>query len=162
MEYFFDRKLPLARGKTNAIQRIVLAAFVITIGWLATARAAQSAQSDPRVNAGASPEIGDVTVTAPTPPTEQELAGNSLSDFILHHATTHYANSNTTGNLAHWRGGLQSICPQITGITPGYSAFVTARLRAVAAYVGRARAVGPALQKQRANTFHEQPPGENG
>jgi hypothetical protein len=107
------------------IQRIVLAAFVISIGCLATARA--------DVNAG---EIGDVTVTAPTPPTAQELAGNSLDDFILHHATTHYVKTSTVGNLAHWRGGLQSICPKTVGLTPAYSAFVTARIRAVAAYVG--------------------------
>jgi hypothetical protein len=126
MEYFSDREL----------QRIVLAAFVISIGWLATARAdvgAPPAQSDHHVNAG---EIGDVTVMAPTPPTDQELAGNSLADFVLHHATTHFVNGNTAGNLAHWRGGLQSICPLTTGLAPAYNAFVTARLRAVAAYVG--------------------------
>jgi hypothetical protein len=131
MEYFFDRELPMARRRKFAIQRIVLAACVMTIGWLTTARADIGAPS-----AGTSPEIGDVAVTAPTPPTDQELAGNSLNDFVLHHATTHYANTPTTGNLARWRGGLQSICPQTVGLTPGYSAFVTARLRAVAAYVG--------------------------
>jgi hypothetical protein len=130
-----QRELPMARRRKYEIQRIVLAACVITIGWLATARAAHSAPSDPHVNAGA-PEIGDVTVTAPTPPTDQELAGNSLDEFIVHHATTHYANTPATGNLARWRGGLQSICPQTVGLTPGYGAFVTARLRALAAYVG--------------------------
>jgi hypothetical protein len=122
MEHFFDRELPMARRKKYAIRRIVLAAFVITIGW--------------HVNAGASPETPDVTVTAPTPPTNQELAGNSVDEFVLHHATTHYVNTSTAGNLAFWRGGLQSICPQTVGLTPGYSAFVTARLRALAAYVG--------------------------
>jgi hypothetical protein len=155
MEYFFYRERPMARRRKYKIQRIVLAAFVITIGWLATARAdigalpraggavdaastpaAQSAQSDPHVNADASPAIGDVTVTAPILPSDQELAGNGLDEFILHHATTHYANSSTTGNLAYWRGGMQSICPLTTGLTPGYGAFVTARLRALAAYVG--------------------------
>jgi hypothetical protein len=136
MEYFFDRELPMARRRSHGIQRIVLAALVITIGWLAMARAAQSAQSAPRVDASASPEIGDVTVTAPPLPTDQELAGNSLDEFIVHHATTHYANTPTTGNLAYWRGGLQSICPQTVGVTPGYAAFVTARVRALAAYVG--------------------------
>ena len=133
MQHFFDRELPMARRR---IQWIVLGAFVITIGWLATARAAQSGQSDPHVNAGASPEIGDVTVVAPTPPTDQELAGDSLDEFIVHHATTHFANTPTTGNLARWRGGLQSICPQTVGLPAGYGAFVTARIRALAAYVG--------------------------
>src|SRR5271156_4933711 len=135
MKYFFDRELPMARRRKYGIQRIVLAAFVITIGWLATARAdiaalpqaggsvdaasmpaAQSAQTDPHVNATASPEIGDVTVTPPTPPTDQQLAGNSLYEFIVHHATTHYGNSSTDRNLARWRGGTQSICPVTEGL----------------------------------------------
>jgi hypothetical protein len=136
MEHLFDREPPMARRTKYEIQRIVLAAFVISIGCLATVRAAQSAQSDPHVNAVTSPEIGDVTVTAPTAPTEQELAGNSLDEFIVHHATTHFANTPTTGNLARWRGGLQSICPQTVGLPAGYGAFVTARIRALAEYVG--------------------------
>src|ERR1700690_1629599 len=101
MEYFLDRESPMARRRKYEIRRIVLTALVITIGLFATA--AQSAQSDRRVSAGSSPEIGDVTVKAPTPPTDQELAGNSLDEFILHHATTHYVNTSTTGNLARWR-----------------------------------------------------------
>jgi len=76
------------------------------------------------------------TITAPIPPSAQELADGSLNDFILHHATTHYGNKSTTGNLSRWRGGLQSICPMTEGLTPAYNAFVTARLRAIAAYVG--------------------------
>jgi hypothetical protein len=87
-------------------------------------------------NAGGSPEFPDVTVTAPRPPTDQELARNGLSRFIENHATVHYENPGTTGNLAHWRGGKQSVCPQTEGLIPAYNAFVTARLRAVAEYVG--------------------------
>ena len=107
------------------IQRILLATFVMTIGWLATARADI-----------ASPEIPDVTVTTPAPPTDQELAGPGLYEFIVHHATVRFVNTGTTGNLARWRGGRQSICPLTEGLTPEYNAFVTARLRALAAYVG--------------------------
>jgi hypothetical protein len=103
------------------LQRIVLAAFVMTIGSIATARAE---------------EIGDVTVKAPPPPTDQELAGHGLDEFIVHHATTHFVDTTTTGNLARWRGGRQSICPLTEGLRPGYNDFVTARLRALAAYVG--------------------------
>jgi len=125
MDYFQDREPPMVRKTKYVFRRMVLTGVVITIGWFATARAN-----------GASPEIGDVSVTAPPPPTEQELAGNSLQDFILHHATTHYVETSTTGNLARWRGGRQSICPVTEGLTPGYNAFVTARLRALAAYVG--------------------------
>jgi|HubBroStandDraft_4_1064222.scaffolds.fasta_scaffold06625_6 hypothetical protein len=122
--------------------------LVITIGWLAaSAAAAQSARSDPLshtglpsithdVTAGTSPETPDVTVTTPSSPTEQEVTGDSLYQFIEHHATVHYVSTPTTRNLARWRGGMQSICPLTVGLAPGYNAFVTARLRALAAYVG--------------------------
>ena len=154
MKCLFDCELAMARSRYE-IRRIVLAALVITIGWLATAwadvgdlpraggssdaastPAAQSAQTDPHVNASASPEIPDVTVTPPTPPTDQELAGDSLYQFIVHHATVRYVYTGTTRNLARWRGGRQSICPLTVGLNPRYNAFVTARLRALAAYVG--------------------------
>jgi hypothetical protein len=95
-----------------------------------------SAQPDPDVNANASTEIPDVTVTAPRPPTDQELAGKSVAQFVVHHATVHYVNTGVRGNLAHWHGGRQSICPVTRGLVPQYDAFVTARLRALAAYVG--------------------------
>ena len=138
MERLFDRK-----------QRVVLAAVVITIGSLATAGtpAAQSARTDPishtgvpsvapGANPSTSPEIPDPTVMPPTPPTSQELAGDSLSEFIMHHATVHYVSTGTARNLARWRGGKQSICPLTVGLNPTYNAFVTARLRALATYVG--------------------------
>lgn len=130
-------------------KRTALAAVVVAIGFVATSRtpAAQSARTNPishtalpsitpGVNAGTPAEIPDAAVTIPSPPAEQELAGDSLSDFIMHHATVRYASTGTTRNLARWRGGRQSICPLTVGLTPGYDAFVTARLRAVATYVG--------------------------
>ena len=126
MAYFFDRER----------QWTLLAAFVITTGWLVTAHAGMGAQSDPPANVDTSADFPDVTVFAPRLPTDQELAGHSLEEFVLHHATTHYANIDTTGNLARWRGGKQSICPLTEGLTPGYNAFVTARIRALATYVG--------------------------
>jgi hypothetical protein len=110
----------------------VLAVFIVICGLFETARA----DIDELPRAAGSPAIGDVGVKTPTPPTGQELAGNSLDDFILHHATTHYVNTTTTGNLARWRGGRQSICPITEGLSAGYNAFVTARVRALASYVG--------------------------
>jgi hypothetical protein len=98
--------------------------------------AAKSAQPDPNVKASASPDIPDITVTTPRLPTDEELAGHSLRQFIVHHATVHYVNTGTGGNLAHWRGGRQSICPKTVGLDPAYNAFVTARLRALAVSVG--------------------------
>ncbi len=122
MDYLFDRELPITRSGTYRIQRIVLAALVVTIGWLATARA--------------SPEIPDVAMMPPSPPTDQELAGDSLHQFVAHHATVHHFNTGVTRNLAHWLGGKDSICPLTLGLDPGQNAFVTARLRTLAAYVG--------------------------
>ena len=100
-----------------------LAVFVVIFGLEAT-------------QASGFPEIGDVSVQPPSPPSVEALAGNSLDEFILHHATTHFVDTSTTGNLARWRGGKQSICPVTEGLSPGYNAFVTARLRALAEYVG--------------------------
>lgn len=97
------------------IQRFVLAAFVITIGWLAAAHA---------------------DINAPPPPADQELAGHDLYQFIVHHATVPFVNTGMMGNLARWRGGKQSICPVTAGLSSHENAFVTARLSALAAYVG--------------------------
>ena len=76
---------------------------------------------DPGVNESAAPEIPDVTVTAPRAPSDAELAGDSLYQFIVHHATVHYVNTGARGNLAHWRGGIQSICPLTTGLDAGFN-----------------------------------------
>ena len=126
--------------QTVAIRSVSVGAKVLArtngAGAAATMPVPESVESRPRDDASTAAEIPDVTVTAPRPPTDQELAGNSLEEFILHHATTHYINTSTTGNLARWRGGMQSICPLTEGLAPGFNAFVTARLRALATYVG--------------------------
>jgi hypothetical protein len=109
-----------------------LAAVLATIACFATAAAA-----------AATP---DVAVLPPSPPTDQELAGDSLPQFIAHHATTHFANLPTARNLARWRGGRQSICPHTVGIVPADDAFVTARIRALAAYVGAPLQADPACK----------------
>jgi hypothetical protein len=106
------------------------------IGAVAKMSPPESGDSHPRDTASATPELPDVTVIAHRSPTDQELAGDSVAAFVLHHATTHYVDISTTGNLARWRGGRQSICPVTAGLSPGYNAFVTARLRALAEYVG--------------------------
>lgn len=139
----------LVVNAAGGARQIVLALVVMTIGWLGTANtaAAQSARSDaishaglPSIssdlNAGTSPEIPAAAVVTPASPTERQLAGDSLPQFIAHHATVRYVSTGTTRNLARWRGGKQSICPLTVGPHPGDNAFVTARVRALAAYVG--------------------------
>ena len=85
---------------------------------------------------GASAQFPDVAEMTPRPPTEQELAGDSLRQFITHHATVHYVNTGVKGSLAHWRGGKQSVCPMAAGLSPAYNAFVAARIRVLATNVG--------------------------
>lgn len=113
---------------------------VVSAGGTGTAGhipAVMASQPDPGVSATTAPEFPDVTVIAPRPPTDQELAGDSLYQFIVHHATVHYVNTGVTGSLTRWRGGRpQTICPLTLGLDPGYNGFVSARLRALAANVG--------------------------
>jgi hypothetical protein len=132
-------------GTRSGIRRAVLATLTVTIACLSAARADNTAQTqartamqapDSRSLAGDSEQFPDVTAMAPRLPTEQELAGDSLHQFIVHHATVHYVNTGVRGNLAHWRGGKQSICPATVGLSPAYNGFVTARIRALAANVG--------------------------
>ena len=82
-------------------------------------------------------------MTVASAPTDAELAGDSLSQFIVHHATVHYVNTGVTGGLANWRGGKRSICPITKGLNPEQDDYVTARIRALAAYVGAPVQPGP-------------------
>jgi hypothetical protein len=84
-------------------------------------------------------QLPDVTVIAPPAPTPGQLAGGDLFDFVVHHGTTDYSVSvgASTGGLMRWRGGRsQSPCPMTVGLDAAYNDFVTARVRAVGAYVG--------------------------
>jgi hypothetical protein len=95
-----------------------------------------SPQATPSVTSIPQTELPEIAVTAARLPTEEELAGNSLGQFVDHHATTHNFTTPVDRNLGRWRGGMQSICPATTGLSANYNAFVTSRLRAVAEYVG--------------------------
>lgn len=81
----------------------------------------------------------DVSVIAPSRPTAQELAQDGLYQFIVHHGSTHYGSATGAvgGSLLRWRGGRsETICPGTTGLDEGYNDFVSARVRAIAAFVG--------------------------
>lgn len=90
-------------------------------------------QSFPGLTAAAAdppaPPLADVTVVAPRPPDPRELEGEAVPNFITAHARP----SVVIGQLPRWRVG---ICPLTSGLSPGFNAFVSARLRAVAAAVG--------------------------
>jgi hypothetical protein len=71
----------------------------------------------------------EVTVTAPRLPTPQELAGDSVTNFVAAHARP----SSASGHLARWQ---EPVCAETKGMTPGFNAFVSARIAAIAAIVG--------------------------
>jgi len=124
---------------------VAIAAARPTFGTLARMGAPNGAgrpavDTSPRATANVTPvpqtELPEIAVTAARLPTDAELAGNSLSQFVDHHATTHNFTTPVDRNLGRWRGGMQSICPATAGLSANYNAFVTSRLRAVAEYVG--------------------------
>ena len=84
-------------------KRPILTALAAALAFAAVPRTplAQSARTDaishtglPSIasdaNAGTTSPTPDVTVTTPVPPAAQELSGDSLSQFIAHHATVRY------------------------------------------------------------------------
>jgi hypothetical protein len=84
-------------------------------------------------------QFPDVNVIAPPAPTAAELAPDGVFHFIVHHGSTHYGSAvgAVGGSLLRWRGGRsETICPGTTGLDEGYNSFVSARVRAVAAFVG--------------------------
>ncbi|HTV95450.1 MAG TPA: STN domain-containing protein [Steroidobacteraceae bacterium] len=99
----------------------------------------ENPHADPAPSPLPSMQLPDVAVTAPRPPTAEELAGNSVFQFIVHHGSTHYPASVQAagGGLLRWRGGRpETVCPVTVGLPQGFDDFVTARVRAVAAFVG--------------------------
>ena len=94
----------------------------------------QPASGAPSNAAGKFP---DATVFSTTPPTDQELMGDSVYQFIVGHATKKVTSSDAFATSARWRGGRpETICPLTLGLDAAYNSFVSARLRALAAYVG--------------------------
>ncbi len=104
--------------RKSRIASVAALALVVSMGWVGAASPAAPA--------------------APVAPSEGELAADGLYQFIVHHATAPYgASTGVTGSLARWRGGRpESICPVTVGLEPAYNAFVTARVRELAAEVG--------------------------
>jgi hypothetical protein len=99
-----------------------LFASLAVLGWSACGAAAPNP----------TPDVPSVTVTAPRPPTAQELAGDAVPNFVKSHSTP----STVIGQLTRWRSG---ICPLTRGLNPAMNAFVSARVLAVAAAVGAPR-----------------------
>jgi hypothetical protein len=108
----------------------LIGALALCAGWMGTAAAEV---------AGATLQAPDVSIVAPPSPSGDQIASDSLFQFVLHHASTHYSSSvgAVGGGLLRWRGGrAETICPSTVGLDQAYEDFVSARVRAVAAYVG--------------------------
>jgi hypothetical protein len=110
------------------VRSIVFAALVLSVAAESGLAFAESAPT-PNTAGITALEIPTVTVTAPKPPDPEQLAGDSVPKFIAAHARP----TQITGQLARWREG---VCPVTSGLTPGFNAFVSARIEAVAAIVG--------------------------
>ncbi len=142
----------------GALSKPTTAASTHTGGSGVAARTPESTPQ-PNPNVADPSEIPDITVTAPRPPTAEELAGDSLHQFIKHHATA--GNLNLTDNILRkvprWIGGRRSICPVTIGLSPDQNAFVTERLRALAAYVGAPVQPGPQCEENVTIQFTNNP-----
>jgi hypothetical protein len=133
---------PSARSSPNSALalRLLLASMVIAASGIDAAfgqpashpsDAAQPVSSAAQTST--SPPLPEVTVTAPRPPTPQELAGDAVANFVH----THAGPSVVAGQLARWGVGRgPGICPLTQGLSPRLNDFVTARILAVAASVG--------------------------
>jgi hypothetical protein len=99
---------------------------ICAVAWSASAGAMQP---DDNVAANPSAPLPPVTVTAARRPDTRQLANEIVPAFVKSHGKP----APTTGQLARWRVG---ICPLTRGLSPAANAFVTARVRAVAATVG--------------------------
>ena len=75
------------------------------------------------------PIVPEVTVTAPRPPEPQQLAGESVPNFVKSHGKP----TVLSGQLGRW---VTEICPRTEGLAPAFNGFVSARVEAIAASVG--------------------------
>jgi hypothetical protein len=115
----------IACYQTEDLPIMALKMFSLSVVLAVVHTAAQTAQAD---NAPA-PPLPEVAVTAPRPPTPQELAGEAVRNFIASHAVPSVA----IHQLTRWRIG---ICPISLGLSSAFNEFVVARIDAVANAVG--------------------------
>jgi hypothetical protein len=116
--------------------RAVLLSFLIAsmlVGGIALRLAKASDAVSSAAQPSPPPALPEITVTAPRPPTPEELAGNAVPNFIRAHS----APTVIYKQLARWGVGRDpGICPITTGLSPSFNDFVSARILAVAAAVG--------------------------
>jgi hypothetical protein len=79
--------------------------------------------------AAPSPDLPEVTVIAPRPPTASEVAGNNVMIFVNSHSQP---KDSGTGTLSRWK---EAVCVKTEGLPPAFEDYVSARVEAIAAAV---------------------------
>ena len=75
------------------------------------------------------PDVAEITVTAPRPPTASELAGDNIKRFVDSHSEP---KNSATGTLSRWK---EAVCVKTLGLPLAYEDYVSARVEAIAAAV---------------------------
>jgi hypothetical protein len=75
------------------------------------------------------PDLAEIIVIAPRPPTASEVAGDNVMTFIDSHSKP---KTSGTGTLSRWK---DAICIKTEGLPPALGDYVSARVEAIAAAV---------------------------
>jgi hypothetical protein len=75
------------------------------------------------------PDLAEITVIAPRPPTTSEVAGDNIKIFINAHSKP---KDSVTGTLSRWK---EAVCVKTEGLPPAFEDYVSARIEAIAAAV---------------------------
>jgi len=75
------------------------------------------------------PDLAEITVIAPRPPTASEVAGDNIKIFINSHSKP---KDSVTGTLSRWK---EAVCVKTEGLPPAFDDYVSARVEAIAAAV---------------------------
>jgi hypothetical protein len=78
---------------------------------------------------GPPPDLAEITVIAPRPPTASEVAGDNVKIFINSHSKP---KTSGTGTLSRWK---EAVCIKTEGLPPAFEDYVSARVEAIAAAV---------------------------
>ena len=75
------------------------------------------------------PDLAEITVTAPRPPTASEVAGDNIKIFVNSHSEP---KNSGTGTLSRWK---EAVCIKTEGLPPAFADYVSARVEAIAAAI---------------------------
>jgi hypothetical protein len=75
------------------------------------------------------PDLEEITVTAPRPPTASEVAGDNIKIFVDSHSEPKNSGTRT---LSRWK---TAVCLKTEGLPEAYADYVSARVEAIAAAV---------------------------